>query len=268
MSAESLRTESKDGQRRYRTPTGKRTYPSVTSVIGEAWPSTALTSWRIRQLARAVAASPKEWRRHLKDLMNTRDSVTAGLSMAWMEDEFLDLSNPTHAADDGTMCHTLVERLHHGLPIKGEGTKSQRIRARLAYDAMRDAGVKISAMEIACIRKSLPAYGGTVDVVGVLHDEVVVIDLKFGKQGRGSNGPQIAAYANADEYYLDGQTIHLDVTRGLVLNVDPDENVRWYEVDLHASWRVYKICHELVQVDKRPSQVIKEITAPRKRGTP
>lgn len=134
-----------------------------------------------------------------------------GALMGWMRKECLAGRDPykvrDHAADIGTVAHALVEehiQTELGNPTykaldKLEYSPKTLEVAMIAFKAFCDweqtVDIKYIEAELQ-LASSEHGYGGTIDIVAMLNDELTIIDLKTSKGVYPDHKIQIGAYRN------------------------------------------------------------------------
>ena len=183
------RVDTPDG-RFYKHPKTGKPHPSVTTIIGEVWPSTFLEAWKNRNCAQRMVENAELVHKRFKKIKKHRPGMrelyapkVAKLIGEWREDYT--------AADRGT-------RIHEGLEKLLLGTSQKKIKKQMEpseYAVMLNASALLEARGFEMEYTEVPAYGrshslyaGTIDIVGSLKINrrgrtkkiKAVIDLKTG----------------------------------------------------------------------------------------
>jgi hypothetical protein len=174
---------------------GKRHYPlsdgtlvpSVSTFLG-VLPKPALEKWKIKQVAEAAVKYKPQWEALPEEA--AIDLLTGGKL------------GSTKARDNGDTVHKILEDLFMGRqPDIPEGFE----RVVDVYERFTsDYEVKVLAVEPEVRSYSL-LYAGSLDWIGWINGELVVLDWKSGAGLYGSTAYQLAAYAMADKIVINGE---------------------------------------------------------------
>tara|TARA_R100001530_G_scaffold27157_1_gene21778 strand:+ start:88 stop:744 length:657 start_codon:yes stop_codon:yes gene_type:complete len=175
----------------YTLADGKRA-PSVTTIINDTmgWNKQVLINWAKRQTMEG----------------NDSDAV--------MRD----------AADTGTLLHLLIEGHQKGFDVDTKDfTRNQEKAAMIAFGAylewLKKSQYTNLASEVALVNEEL-RVGGTIDSIGKLKDELVLIDWKSSKYGPYKEHKlQISAYI----YMYEAAQPKAKVSKGLILRFGKED---------------------------------------------
>ena len=231
--------------RRYAHPDLKRGLPSVTTVIGQAWPSGNLERWRIGNIAKAMCRDAEAVGKRFKRLSRKPEAMRE-LSADKVREWLLDLREDMSAADRGTRIHTATEiRIAHGKRSRWDRglEPDERASAIGGVRAIKRFRLNPVHLELPLFGRSPVRYAGTADIIGTDEEgRWCVLDLKSGRRVSRTWLPQIAAYALADECWDGAQLQQMPpIERGLVLHVRP-ESATFYEVDLDYAADIWHAC--------------------------
>lgn len=159
----------------------------VTTVIGNGIPKPALMPWAAREVATFAADN--------LDLLGQLDREAR-----------IDLLKGAHyrerdrAARRGTEVHALAEQLIQDIEVDVPEELVGHVDSYLKF--LTDFDPQPILVE-AVIGHRAHRWMGTLDLVGVINGETVLMDIKTGRSGiYGETGLQLAAYRHA-EFYLD-----------------------------------------------------------------
>ena len=242
-----------DSGRRYKVPLMKVSYPGVTSIISNAWPSPYLEDWRIGNIANRCIEDAPRLAKRLKKISKRPDSMRE-FSKQSLRKTFIEWKEDYTAANRGTRIHSLVEA--HLTNTKAPDvpiTSDEADTAIMAIAALDDLG--FTAEYVECIVfNHWHQYAGTVDIIGTYKKRVgkktktirAVVDLKTGRRVNKSYIPQIAAYARAEEIYIseDKGELMPKVHQGLILHARP-KKAEFYRVDLATGWDTFLACRTI-----------------------
>lgn len=209
----------------YKNAAGEKV-PGVTTVIGRFKDSGALLHWAYAQGKLAEQGK-------ISNLYEKRDE----------------------AADAGTLAHSLIDaRLQGDDPadLLVNVADETRIKAQNAFKQFEkwreQSGIKIIATEMPLVSERYQ-FGGTPDAIGLIGDEVVLLDWKT------SNGVyqdyliQLAAYKvlieECTEYRITGG-FHL-----LRFAKESADFAHHYWGELDDAWRTFVLYREAYDLDKR-----------------
>ena len=261
---EDIRYKTSDGARKYRYPGKKQGYPSVTSVIGSAWPSGHLEDWRIGNIAAQCVANADTMRKRFGGIAKKPEKYRE-LHIPALREQFIEWKDDFSAADRGTRIHAGVEAVLQGCPVDAidstlnfdreitqDLAPDETASVQMALAALDRLGVEAEHVE-APVFNHAPKYAGTADIIGTFKRVIrgrerrvrAVIDLKTGKRVSKAYGPQLAAYAMASELLVGGEMkpmprVHL----ALVLHVRPD-SAQFFSVDIQEGWEDFLACHRI-----------------------
>ena len=253
VNVDEVRFETAAG-RRYRHPNRKLGYPSVTTIIGKAWPHDYLEVWKMKNLAKTLIKNSDEVIERLQTIkerpQRIQDLSHEGLSallIEWREDY--------SAADRGT-------RIHEGLEVllRGEMT-AKKLRKQMEpeeYAQVITAVHKLEEIHFQPTHIEVPVYGhdpvkyaGTADLIGEFSKHVrgkmrryrAVIDLKTGRRVYKDYAAQLAAYARAQEILNSEGELEVmpEIKTALVLHVVAGA-ANLYRVDIEKGWDDFAAC--------------------------
>jgi len=244
----------------YYHPDTSKAVPSVTTIIGAAWPQEHLERWKIGNIAKRCVENAESLAERF-DKIAKRDAAFGELSVATLQEKFMGWKEDTTAANRGT-------RIHAGLEALLSGTKKKVVRKEMdkrefeivlkAVDALERMKMEPEHIEARVIKET-PLYAGTLDLIvnykrvlrGQKRRYRAVVDLKTGRRIHRSYAPQIAAYAFADAILnpdKDSKTATLcnmpRITTGMVLHVTASGG-DFYKVDLQSGWEDFLACHRI-----------------------
>jgi hypothetical protein len=160
--------------------------PSVTTVLGVLDKSGPLVGWAKRETAACAV-------RNLGMLVRMREAGGDAAATDWLK-RIPDYQRDT-AADIGTRVHALAEQINRGLEPAVSTDEEPFIDAyRRFLIAFRPRFLAVEAMVVSLRHQ----YGGTLDAVCVIEDDVWLVDLKTGVGLYPETGLQLAAYGAAD----------------------------------------------------------------------
>ena len=150
------------------------------------------------------------------------------------------------AGEIGTVAHGLIEEFFTKEPFNVYEYPAESIAvARLCYEGFRAFE---STNDLECYHAEVPVvhedmlYGGTLDWVGKINGEEVLLDFKTSNNIYMSHRIQQAAYM---ELYRHEYGVTLE--KSYLLHMDKEQG--GYElhcyVDMSAEWEIFKLCLEL-----------------------
>ena len=228
------------GSRFYRatnTETGEmKDLWSVTTVT-KVMPAPALERWKFGQIAAGIATNDD-----LRLLAISGDDEAK-------EAAYQALERQRSAANRGTAIHKVSETVTCAADAFNVAAELRPVMER--YGRMLDEhGIVIRQTEIVLLNFT-HGYAGTADRLCV-HPTLgrVVGDLKSGKVGFFEQAMQLAALANADHAYVNGELIPVpaDINRdtGLIFHVPEDgETADVWAMPLPSAWEAFTHCAAL-----------------------
>lgn len=240
------------GGARYYTATNTETGEmrdlwSPTTVLNEA-AKPAIDLWKQRMVAIGVTA-----RADLREMILTDDEGTQKEAVQQA------LEAGKQAANRGTARHAVAEKIStvaDAFEVAGE-LKDWATRYGTLLD---DHAIEIKMREVVLVNLTL-GYAGTCDALLRYLGVRRVGDVKTGSAGWFDQAMQLAAYANAEYAFIDGQLVplpdDLDTETGLILHVPVEDgaDASVIAMPLADAWTAFKALLVVKQVKPRSSYV-------------
>lgn len=161
--------------------------PSVTTILKVIDKSGPLVGWARRETAACAV-------RNLDALISMRAEGGPDAAINWLK-KIPDFQRDS-AADLGSRIHALVEQINRGLEPAVSTDEAPFIDSYRRF--LADFRPRFLAVEEGVCSLRNGGWAGTLDAVGVIGDEVWMIDVKTGTGLYPETGLQLAAYASAD----------------------------------------------------------------------
>lgn len=230
------------------TQTGEtRDLWSPTTVINEA-AKPNIDRWKQRMVAIGICA-----RADLREMIATDDED------AQKEAVQQALEAGKQAANRGTARHAVAERISTAADAF-EVAGALRPWAERFGRLLDEHGIEIKQREIVLVNLSA-GFAGTCDILARYLGRRIVGDIKTGSAGWFDQAMQLAAYANAEYAFVDGELVPLpaDIDRdtGYVLHVPVDdaEDAQLLALPLADAWEAFKALLTVKQVKPKRSYV-------------
>ena len=254
------------GGRTYRYPGHRGNYPGVTRIIGTTWPSGGLEQWKMWNLARRFIANGDSMQKFLQSVEKIPNAFRDA-DIKHIQTVFSEWREDYTAANRGT-------RIHQGVEDYFKGKKKKQLRKEMSPDEYPAVATAIDALErlrmtpeyleVPAFRFD-PKYAGTIDMIvkytrlhhGKEHTYRAVVDLKTGKRINRSYAPQVAAYAMADEIWVNEEFIPMPaVSSAFILHVSANKG-DFYRINLHNGWKDFEACYRIYQAANNPGSLWK-----------
>lgn len=224
---------------------------SPTTVINEA-AKPAIDRWKQRMVAIGICA-----RADLREMIATDDED------AQKEAVQQALEAGKQAANRGTARHAVAERVTTAADAF-EVSAELRPWAERFGKLLDDHGIEIKQREIVLVNLTI-GFAGTCDMLARYLGRRIVGDIKTGSAGWFDQAMQLAAYANAEYAFVDGELVPLpaDIDRdtGYVLHVPVDDaaDANLLALPLADAWEAFKALLTVKQVKPKKSYVAETV---------
>lgn len=214
--------------RQYRNPTTGRTYPSVTTILGQIGKGEALKWWAAREVARYAVEHRDTW---------TNLDPQAAIDLLKREP----LRSLNRAADRGTDVHAIADHYSKTGEIGDLTQHTGYVQALLQFFTDHQP---LPVLAEYTVFAEL-GYAGSFDMVcrlPALDDALVVLDYKTSKAIYNDTAAQLAAYANAEQYIDEHDQLHPmpKVDTGVVVRLAADGTYEIREMNLDNGWQLFQ----------------------------
>ena len=229
---------------------------SVTTTLG-LLAKFDIERWKQRMVAVGIASDDS-----LRRLALTGDKDTIQSAA----DQALELGK--QAANTGTAYHKVAEQLSTAADAFNIAAELRPWAERFGR-LLDDHGIIVKQREITVLNFT-EGYAGQVDLFLLHHDRKRIGDTKTGSAGFRDQALQLAAYANAEVAYVDGNLVPLpddiDKETGLILHVPAEgEDADLLSMPLADAWEAFKGCAAIKHAFDRLPKYVAERVEPSRR---
>ena len=214
--------------RQYVNPNTGEGFPSVTTILGQIGKAEALKWWAAAETAKYAVTMRNTW----IDL-----DEQAAIDLLKREP----LRSLNRAADRGTDVHAIADN------YATTGRPPQVLVHTGYVDAMLAFFADHQPLPILAEKTVFGAagYAGSFDMVcrlPALDDRLCILDYKTSKAIYPDTAAQLAAYANAEQYIDDNDTMQPmpQVETGVIVRFGADGEYEVQEADLDAGWQMFQ----------------------------
>ena len=240
MTSPKLATTTSRG-RQYTHPITGASYPSVTTVLGTVGKGEALKHWAAAEVAKYAVKNRETWQnlddQAAIDLLKREPlrfldrAASRGTDVHALAEIYAKTgSMPTYADEIGGYVQALVAffRDHQPEPVLVEAT---------VFDS--DVGFA-GSFDMVC---KLPAFG----------DGLVILDYKTSKAIYPEVAAQLAAYAHAEQYVLDDNSVHAmpQIERGVAVRFAAGGEYEVIECDIEEGWRYFQQVRKVYDINTK-----------------
>lgn len=223
-------------------------YPSVTTILSQIGKGEALKWWAAGEVARYAVELRDTW---------LQLDPQAAIDLLKREP----LRSLNRAASRGTDVHAIADHYAKTGEI-GEITEHNGY-----VDAMRAFFADHQPMPVLaeCTVFAELGYAGSFDMVcrlPALGDTLCILDYKTSKAIYPDTAAQLAAYANAEQYIDEHDTLHPmpKIETGVVVRFGANGDYEVQQADLAAGWQLFKAAHA-IHTAQQNKLLIGEVTA-------
>jgi len=213
--------------RQYINPITGESFPSVTTILGQIGKAEALKWWSAAETAKYAVTMRDTW-------INLDEQAAIDL----LKREPLRSLN--RAADRGTDVHAIADS------YATSGRPPEVIMHTGYVDAMLSFFADHQPLPILAEKTvyGSAGYAGSFDMVcrlPALDDQLCILDYKTSKAIYPDTAAQLAAYANAEQYIDDSDTMHTmpRVTTGVIVRFGADGTYEVQQADLDTGWQMF-----------------------------
>jgi hypothetical protein len=225
----------------YTHPITGATFPSVTTVLGTVGKGEALKHWAAAEVAKYAVKNRETWQ--------NLDSQAAVDLLKREPLRFLD-----RAASRGTDVHALAET------FAKTGTMPQYADEIGGYVDALIAFFKEHQPEPVLVEATVfdseVGFAGSFDMVCKLPafgDGLVILDYKTSKAIYPEVAAQLAAYAHAEQYVTDDNTVHAmpNIERGVAVRFAANGEYEVIECDIDEGWRYFQQVRKVYDINTK-----------------